>query len=443
MTVLQSRRLLLLVLLVFVTTLAVRTTALYYGRAEAAKVQTGVTAGYQQLSRILVSEGITNYWSAGSAASNPDLFGHPPGYSFLLALLSLIGESDIGVLWFQLVAEAFAAVMLFLIAARLISPSVGFIAGMLAALSPQFSWNSIVLLPDSLSVLPILLAIFLLARDRNGTRLWPYLLAGVFVGVSCWLRANNLLLAPFLSLLIVLGAFPRPDERLARMKRLKLAGVLVAGAVLVIAPLTLRNAIVYRAFVPLSLGAGQTLLEGIADYDHADRFNMPETDHGIAEMEAREHGRPDYANTLFGPDGLARDRERVSRGLRIIRSHPFWFASVMIRRAVSMLRFERVPLISLDPEHKLAYPWWLRLLQRVFLTTFMLPLTLGGVAVLMIKRRWFELALLLAVPFYYFCVQSALHTEYRYILALHYFLLVLVATALDYVVRRVAGRLIP
>ncbi|HEV7843703.1 MAG TPA: hypothetical protein VGO69_08385, partial [Pyrinomonadaceae bacterium] len=38
--------------------------------------------------------------------------------------------------------------------------------------------------------------------------------------------------------------------------------------------------------------------------------------------------------------------------------------------------------------------------------------------------------LLLTVPAYFMCIQSALHTEYRYVLAIHYFLFIPVAVAL-------------
>ncbi|HKR00855.1 MAG TPA: hypothetical protein VJT09_09280, partial [Pyrinomonadaceae bacterium] len=51
--------------------------------------------------------------------------------------------------------------------------------------------------------------------------------------------------------------------------------------------------------------------------------------------------------------------------------------------------------------------------------------------------------LLLVVPAYYLAVQSALHTEYRYVLAIHYFLFILVAVALhaagSYLCRGVSG----
>jgi len=60
----------------------------------------------------------------------------------------------------------------------------------------------------------------------------------------------------------------------------------------------------------------------------------------------------------------------------------------------------------------------------------MLPLEVIGIALLALAGRRRALAILLVVPIYYLSVQSAFHTEYRYILAIHYFLFVTAATAL-------------
>jgi hypothetical protein len=93
----------------------------------------------------------------------------------------------------------------------------------------------------------------------------------------------------------------------------------------------------------------------------------------------------------------------------------------------------RVELNALGPASGL----WLRyprivinLLQRLFITAIMLPLALCGLLLLVRRRQYQTLALLLVVPAYYLCFQSALHTEYRYVLAIHYFFFLLVAVAL-------------
>src|SRR5439155_4503836 len=101
---------------------------------------------------------------------------------------------------------------------------------------------------------------------------------GRAVGVSCWLRANALLLAPFMLLLL-----PFLFERGARMRP---ALALLGGALITIAPLTVRNAVVFRSFIPVSLGAGQTLVEGLGDYDPERRLGLPATVIELTRMEA-------------------------------------------------------------------------------------------------------------------------------------------------------------
>ena len=68
--------------------------------------------------------------------------------------------------------------------------------------------------------------------------------------------------------------------------------------------------------------------------------------------------------------------------------------------------------------------------QKIFLTAVMLPPALIGLVLLIARRRWQPLAILMAVPIYFFCVQSIVHTEYRYVLAVDYFLFALVGVAI-------------
>ena len=579
------------VLLIFLAAFGVRLLALHDSRLEAARVQWAVAANYRHSARLLAGGGAAAFFGASSPLADPDTLGHPPGYPLMLALVSrLAGAPDVAssedaARLVQIAGDAGAAALLFLLVAELLPFGAAVIAGLLAALAPQFTWNSVLPLPDTLAALFVLLAVCLVARAARRPRFMTVVLAGMSVGLSCWLRSNALLLAPFLAAAVLLS--------FGRERRGRYALLLVAGAVVVVAPLTIRNALVFGRFIPLSLGAGQTLLEGIADYDDEGRFGIPRTDLGIMRQEAAATGRADYAATLFGPDAVARERARLRRGFSVIASHPLWFASVMARRAVSMLRLERARLVSPRPPathapedaeraeavwsqtpsglsregaplapravvslagdgaalrvvgdeskfgrqfttapvaveagtdyvfkvpvrvesgrmsvevlsaeeedaahvstvveteegkaaaeqparvvalpfanaeagrvrlvltnapsepprpvveivgevklHRLGpasllwtrYP---RLLvnaaQRLFVTAVMLPPALVGLLLLARARERRALVLLLAVPVYYMCVQSALHTEYRYVLAIHYFLFALAAFAL-------------
>jgi len=415
--------------LIFLAAFGVRLLVWQNKRAEVPLVQSGVAENYKQLARLLRQNGFTSFFDSTSTTSNPDLLGHPPGYSLLLALIyRFTGETDFAAQLFQIICDSLAAVTIFLIAIELLPFGAGIIAGLMAAFAPQFSWNSILLLPDSLAALPILVAVYLITRALRRPRLLIILLAGALIGISCWFRANALLLAPFLSLLILI--------MFQRAVRFKMALALLGGACLTIAPLTIRNAIVFGHFIPISLGAGQTLLEGIGDYDETRSLGVPNTDIELIQQEAESQQRPDYALTIFGPDAIQRDRQRLARGFAIIRVHPLWFLSVMIRRAGSMWRLERVPIISTtDNSGALTtlLTFVVRGIQRLFITAVFLPLVVGGLILLAVRRQGKVLAILLAVPVYYFCVQSVLHTEYRYVLTLHYFLFAIAAVAIYWI----------
>jgi hypothetical protein len=300
------------------------------------------------------------------------------------------------------------------------------IAAVLAALSPQFAWNSVLLLPDTLAVVPILLAVYFLARTRDKPRLVRFVIVGALLGISCWLRANALLLTVFFAVAVLF---------LHGKKHWRYALLIVAGTVLVVLPLTIRNAMVFHRFIPVSLGAGQTLLEGVADFDTSGRFGIPNTDMEIMRQEAEIYQRPDYYGTLFKPDGVERERTRLRRGAGVIASHPFWFAGVMARRAMMMTRLERTPIVHL------GRLWLLRIIHRLFVTAVFLPLALIGLGLTIYRRQTTALAILLVGPLYYFTVQSAFHTEYRYVLAVNYFLFAFAAVGISWVVSLIGSSL--
>lgn len=342
---------LLLLLIIFLVALGVRVLAWQDVRFEAERAQAGVTRDYVHAARAFVEGGPGAFLSRASPLADPNTLGHPPGYAVLLALVhAASGESEHATRLVQVVADSLAAVVVLLVAAALGLPrGAATLAGLLVALSPQFVWNSVQVLPDTLAALPILLAVWCVALaskrrgdDRgNQSRVWKFVAAGALVGLSVWLRANAMLLAPFLAAAVFFS--------FERERRLRYALAVVAGALLVIAPLTIRNAYVFGHFVPVSLGAGQTLLEGIGDYDPEGRLGVPATDTGIQRLEAEKYGRPDYASTLFGPDAVMRERARLRLGWSVIRERPLWFGGVMARRAASMLKLERARRIGTEP----------------------------------------------------------------------------------------------
>ena len=295
-------------------------------------VGTTLEAGYEREAERMVEQGGILYPGEPVDSGDARMLVHPPGYSMLIAsIYKTPWNAHTGLRLAQIICDSVAAVMVLLIAAELLPFTVALVSGSLVALSPHLAGYSLWLSADSLAVLPILASVYLIVRAIKKPWLVTIIGAGASVGLSCWLRSNALLLAFFLSVVIFF--------LFGRGNRLRYTVSLIAVFLAVIAPITVRNIIVFDSFVPLSLGAGITLIEGIADYDTDNRFGMPQFDKDVALKEAEWHGRPDYASNIWHPDGVERERARFARGLAVIRSDPGWFSRVMLRRASFMLRY--------------------------------------------------------------------------------------------------------
>ena len=303
---------------------------------------TRLTARYKEEAQFLLAGNWASFVKGSQSEPDETILTHPPGYPILIAIVYKIsGNSDRALRFVQITCDAVAAVLVFLIAARLVPRGAALLAALLVAIAPQLAFRSLVILPDSLTALPLLAAMFLIMKAVEDQSVRNMILAGGLIGVACWLRADSLLLPLFLCATLIL-LFPRGERR-------RHALALIAGAVIVIAPMTIRNALVFRSFVPISLGTGVTLCQGIADYDVEQRFGLSPTDDGTCAQEAEWAGRPEYAAALYRPDGIERERSRTVRALSVIRSDPAWFVGTIVRRIVTMLKYEPVSIISAEP----------------------------------------------------------------------------------------------
>ena len=343
-------RVFLVAILLFLTATGVRLLHWQDARPdiENGRMRFGMSDLYKADALHLLSGDLALFIKGPAPPSDADIMTHPPGYSLLLALIfKFFGDSTTAWRLVQLLLDSLTVVGIFFLARELLPIGAAITASILSSLSPQLAQNAIVLLPDSVSVLPIVWALFFLVRAYKTPRILPIIAAGALLGVSCWLRPNALLLSPFLALLVVL---------IFQRRRWRYATVLVAATLVVIAPVTIRNLIVFRTLAPVSLGVGHNLSAGIADYDYQNRFGLISKDHLMTAWEAEHYGRPDYAHSLFAPDGIARDRDRLTRGWKVVRTHPLWFASVMLRRMSFMTTSEPMPVVSRRPTitHSLA-----------------------------------------------------------------------------------------
>ena len=102
----------------------------------------------------------------------------------------------------------------------------------------------------------------------------------------------------------------------------------------------------------------------------------------------------------------------------------------------AILDIGRVQLVELGPASYLwtRYPRMLvKVVQKLFVTRYFLPLTILGVVLLAVHRRKVALAVILTVPLYYLFSHAPIHFEYRYILPVYFFWFILVGLAIYWI----------
>jgi tetratricopeptide (TPR) repeat protein len=171
-----------------------------------------------------------------------------PLYVYFLAPFVAMGDPG---LWWARVAQitlGTAAVGLVFATTRKLGATFGaWVAAAAFALTGVVTFNEILILQSALDPFLMALSLYLLARAvvNGGGR--AYLAAGFAMGVLALNRPNALLVG--LAVVAAIAVMSRP-------RAWRLAGVCLAGLVLAIAPVTIRNAVVARDFVPISSHGG-------------------------------------------------------------------------------------------------------------------------------------------------------------------------------------------
>jgi len=188
----------------------------------------------------------------------------PPAYPYVLAGVQIVGGwLGLGAVsaarLFQALLGALLAGLVGLLGARIWGRRVGLIALTLAAVDLPLILVSGTLISETLFVVLVLgsLCAALVHRSGAGGRRW-LVLAGALAGLAALTRTNGLVLL----LPVVLLAWPAGGEAggARPRRRLASAAVVLACALLVVAPWTVRNAVLLGHFVPVSTETGGTLV---------------------------------------------------------------------------------------------------------------------------------------------------------------------------------------
>ena len=423
---------LLLILLLSFTTRAFIGQFMSHHLADAQFFQPGTFAGFHDQAERMLDGRAPYFWL--SEGDSIDDIQRCPGYSLWIALIYRVSgvRSAAAVQSVQWALDAFSVLLVFGIGLTAFGWRTGILAGLLASLSPILALYGTWPLADAPASWFVLAGVWMLLL-ANKRQSWKWALsAGLMIGASCWMRANALLLLiwwiPALMLLTRMGW---------RKAALICAAVLLGGT-LALAPIAIRNTVAVKAFIPVRLGSGTLLWEGIGETERGAEFGAVANDAEVIEQERASMGlAPDAPLELFSPDGVARDYERGSKAIAVIRNHPVWFAGVMLRRMWAMIDFNNPAHLNVTvslpyAQHSALLTYtvqFLGMLQSASSSLY-LALMAGGI-LLAFRKEWRTAGLLLATVAYYFVMNSIMHMEHRYNLPLHALLLVFAGYSLQ------------
>ena len=248
--------------------------------------------------------------------------GRPPGWPLLLAGIYLfVGTSPHYAVIFQGLFDAGTALLFAWLAFRIYRSRLATCFVFLTvALWPPFLRESRFLQTDPSFTFALAAMVALFFRFSLVPSWTRAIVVGLVIGVATLIRPAG----PAPAAGLILGFLLTHRHRL-RQDAPRLLVILAVGA-LVLEPWTIRNALRFHAFVPLSVGGGQQLLLGsLPDTDGRwDAARWPQIATPILAYESARLGRT--------PDPIEADRAFLRIGLMTWRRHPMQSLTLYVKR---------------------------------------------------------------------------------------------------------------
>jgi hypothetical protein len=182
---------------------------------------------------------------------------YPPLFPALLSLPARLGAHSVDQQRIFLAFVGAGTVTLVgLLGRRVASPSAGLIAAALAAVYPMLFLAEATLMAESLYVALVALVLLGAYRAYDDPKPARFVVLGIATGLATLTRAEGILLGVVIVVPLVVFL-----HRVPTRERVLRAATALGIAVLVIAPWTIRNAVKFHTFVPVSNNAG-TLIDG-------------------------------------------------------------------------------------------------------------------------------------------------------------------------------------
>jgi len=354
---------------------------------------------------------------------------------FLKVIYTFFGTGPWAPRIFQIILGSLTALLTYMIAVRAFSRRVAFIAGMMVALSGSLILFDGQLLAPTLAIFLNLAAVYLLLEAWSSNKWSLYLASGFLFGLSAVTRPTVLLAAAGLTLLLL---WLRRSEFRRDWKQ---PACLVAGLLLAIAPVTVRNYIETHEFVLIGAYSGINLYIGNNPQSDGVSATVPGTGldwwHGGTMDDTRRIADQETGRELSTAEQSTYWRNRA---IKEILADPGLFATHVGRKFLLFLggyelannfdiRYlsKRIGILNYLILRKPVYwPWGI-----------LLPL---GVCGMILVNRWRpEKYVLLVFLAFYLPAFLLYFVTARYRLPMIPFLAIFAAAAIDSVLNRLSG----
>ncbi len=257
-------------------------------------------------------------------------YWHPPLYVYVLGVIyAASGGRILAAKLVQSLIGVGTCLLTWSIGRRVFGERVGFIGGLLVAVwGPMIFFDAELLAAGLTAFLNMLsLRLVLWAAEEPVARRW--LICGVSIGLAALAMPNVVLcLAALLAWLAVRAA--------RRRTRLDAAGPLLclAGTVVAIAPVTIRNYVVSGEFIPISVNGGINFYVG----------NNPEAPRTIAYRPGRQWEQLRLEPQLHGiTSPREADAYFYRKAFAYVRDDPAGFLGGLLRKAVLLVNARETP----------------------------------------------------------------------------------------------------
>ena len=182
---------------------------------------------------------------------NPTAARGPVYPAFLAAIYFLFGQSYPAARLAQAVISALNCLLIYWIGKKLYSRAVGLSASLMMSIYPSTIGYTGLLYSETLSACLVSASILLFIVSKKKSKFGLFVVTGVFLGLTV-LCYPKFILLPFV--LVLFGLW---SNNLSR--KYILLGGFILGTVLTLSFWTIRNFIVFRKIIPVSVGVGTSL----------------------------------------------------------------------------------------------------------------------------------------------------------------------------------------